>query len=56
MFESGPSIPYRTRTSRDYNQSPEDILNGPCNMHYIFIDENRFSNQLMKDCRTFPKL
>jgi hypothetical protein len=26
---------YRTRTSRDYNQSPEDILNGPCNMHLL---------------------
>jgi hypothetical protein len=50
--ESGPIRPYRLRTSRDYNQSPEDILNRPCNMHYTFINEKRVSNHLMKDYRT----
>jgi hypothetical protein len=33
--EPGSSRPYRPKASRDYNQSPEDILNGSCNMHYI---------------------
>jgi hypothetical protein len=41
---------------RDYNQSPKDIVNGPCNMHYTFIDEKRVSNHMMKDCRTFIRL
>jgi hypothetical protein len=43
--------------SRDYNQSPEDILNEPYNMHYIIDpDGKRQSNHLMKDCHTFLKL
>jgi hypothetical protein len=48
--DSGPSKPFRQRTSRDYNQSPEDILNGPCHMHYTYIDGKRVLNHLMKDC------
>jgi hypothetical protein len=40
--------------SRDYNQSPKDILNGPYNMHYICGPHGKkVSNHLMKDCRTF---
>jgi hypothetical protein len=54
--ESGPIIPFRPRTERDYNHSPEDILNGPCNMHYTFINGKRVSNHLMKGCHTFIKL
>jgi hypothetical protein len=54
--ESGPSKLYKSRASREYNQSPEDVLNGPCNMHYTFIDGKRVSNQKMKDCQTFIKL
>jgi hypothetical protein len=54
--ESGTSKSFRPRTSRDYNQSLKDILNGPCHMHYAYIDEKRFSNHLMRGCRTFLKL
>jgi hypothetical protein len=44
------------RTSRDDNQSPEDILNEPCHMHYAYVDGKRVSNHLMRDCRNFLKL
>jgi hypothetical protein len=40
----------------EYNQSPEDLLNGPCNMHCTFIDGKRVSNHKMKYCRTFIKM
>jgi hypothetical protein len=53
--ELGTSKSFRPRTSRDYNQSPEDILNGPCHMHYVYVDGKRVSNHLMRDCRTFLK-
>jgi hypothetical protein len=52
----GPSKSFRPRTSRDYNQSPEDILIGPCHMHYAYVDRKRVSNCLMRDCHTFLKL
>jgi hypothetical protein len=42
--ESGPSKSHKPRTSREYNQSPKDLLNGPCNMHCTFIDGKRVSN------------
>jgi hypothetical protein len=32
------------------------MLNGPCHMHYTYINGNRVSNHAMKDCRTFIKL
>jgi hypothetical protein len=35
---------------------PEGMLNGPCHMHYTYIDGKRVSNHAMKDCRTFIKL
>jgi hypothetical protein len=37
--------------------SPEDLLNGPCQMHF-FLDNNgkRQSGHLQKDCRTFLAL
>jgi hypothetical protein len=47
---------FRPRTSRDYNQSPDDMLNGPCHMHYTYIGRKRVSNHTMKECRTFIKL
>jgi hypothetical protein len=47
---------FRPRNPRDYNQSPNDMLNGPCHMHYTYIDGKRVSNHAMKDCRTFIKL
>jgi hypothetical protein len=47
---------YQPRSSRAYNQSPEDMLNGPCHMHYTYIDGKRVSRQAMKGYRTFLKL
>jgi hypothetical protein len=47
---------FRPRNPRDYNQSPDNMLNGPCHMHYTYIDRLRVSNHTMKDCRTFIKL
>jgi hypothetical protein len=42
--------------SRNFDPSPEDILNGPCHIHYTDLDGKRISNHLMRDCRTFVKL
>jgi hypothetical protein len=42
--------------SRNFNPSPKDILNGPCHIHYTYLDGKRVSNHLMRDCRTFMKL
>jgi hypothetical protein len=47
---------YRPRSSREYNQSLEDMLNGPCHMHYTNIHGKRVSRHAMKDCRTLLKL
>jgi hypothetical protein len=44
------------RESREYNPSPEDMLNGPCHIHSAFIDGKRVSRHAMKDCTTFLKL
>jgi hypothetical protein len=34
--------------------SPEDLLNGPCQMHfYVDADGRRQSGHLQKDCRMF---
>jgi hypothetical protein len=54
--ESGPNKSFRPRTSREYNPSPEDILNGSFHMHYTYVDRKRVSNHLMRDCITFLKL
>jgi hypothetical protein len=32
------------------------MMNGPCHIHYAFIDEKRVSRHTMKDCKTFLKL
>jgi hypothetical protein len=32
------------------------MLNGPCHIHYAFIDKKRVSRHAMKDCKTFLKL
>jgi hypothetical protein len=45
-----------SRGSKEYNQSPDDMLNGPCHIHYAFIDGKRVSMHAMKDCKTFLKL
>jgi hypothetical protein len=47
---------FQSRGSREYNQSPDDMLNGPCHIHYAFIDGKRVSRHAMKDCNTFLKL
>jgi hypothetical protein len=47
---------FPTRESREYNQSPEDMLNGPCHIHSAFVDGKRVSRHAMKDCTTFLKL
>jgi hypothetical protein len=36
--------------------SMEDMLHGPCRIHYAYLDGKRVSNHQMKDCRTFLKL
>jgi hypothetical protein len=44
------------RESREYNPSPEDMLNGPGHIHSAFVDGKRVSRHAMKDCTTFLKL
>jgi hypothetical protein len=44
------------RESREYNPSPEDMLNGLYHIHSAFIDGKRVSRHTMKDCTTFLKL
>jgi hypothetical protein len=34
---------FQPRGSREYSQSPEDILNGPCHMHYTYVNGKRVS-------------
>jgi hypothetical protein len=36
--------------------SVEDMLYGPCRIHYAYLDGKRVSNHQMKDCRTFLRL
>jgi hypothetical protein len=54
--DSSNSKRFQPRRSREYNQSPDDMLNEPCHMHYAFIDRKRVSRHAMKDCKTFLKL
>jgi hypothetical protein len=32
------------------------MLNGPCHIHYVFVDGKQVSRHAMKDCTTFLKL
>jgi hypothetical protein len=34
---------FQTRESREYNPSLEDMLNGPCHIHSVFVDGKRVS-------------
>jgi hypothetical protein len=52
----GRSKRFQTREPREYNLSPEDMLNGPCHIHSAFVDGKRVSRDAMKDCTTFLKL
>jgi hypothetical protein len=36
--------------------SAEDMLHGPCRIHYAYLDGKRVSNYLMRDCRMFLRL
>jgi hypothetical protein len=36
--------------------SVQDMLHGPCRIHYAYLDGKRVSNHQMKDCRTFLRL
>jgi hypothetical protein len=47
---------FQPRESKEYNPSPEDMLNGPCHIHSVFVDGKRVSIHAMKDCTTFLKL
>jgi hypothetical protein len=42
--------------SRYSGPSAEDVLYGPCRIHYAYLDGKRVSNHQMKDCRTFLRL
>jgi hypothetical protein len=52
----GSSKRFQTKEPREYNPSPEDMLNGPCHIHFVFVDGKRVSRHVMKDCTTFLKL
>jgi hypothetical protein len=54
--DSSSNKQFHPRGSREYNQSPDGMLNGPCHIHYTLIDGKRVSQHAMKDCRTFLKL
>jgi hypothetical protein len=54
--DSSNSKKFQSRRSREYNQSPDDMLNGSCHIHYAFIDGKRVSRHAMKDWKTFLKL
>jgi hypothetical protein len=47
---------FESREPREYNPSPDDMLNGPCHIHSAFVDGKRVSRHAMKDCKTFLKL
>jgi hypothetical protein len=47
----------RAKEKPNYSSpSAEDMLHGPCRIHYAYLDGKRVSNHQMKDCRTFLRL
>jgi hypothetical protein len=60
--ESYKNIEFPTRDDRGKEKprysgpSAEDMLYGPCRIHYAYLDGKRVSNHQMKDCRTFLRL
>jgi hypothetical protein len=52
----GSSKRFQPREPREYNPSPDDMLNGPCHIHSTFVNGKRVSRHAMKDCKTFLKL
>jgi hypothetical protein len=47
---------FQPRDSREYNPSPEYMLNGPCHIHSAFVDGKCVSRHAIKDCTMFLKL
>jgi hypothetical protein len=54
--DSGSNKRFQSKGSRDYNPSPDDMLNGPCHIHFAFVDGKRVSRHAMKDYKMFLKL
>jgi hypothetical protein len=54
--DSSNSKRFQSRGPREYNPSPDDMLNGPCHIHSAFVDGKRVSRHAMKYCKTFLKL
>jgi hypothetical protein len=58
--EGDESREYQDKNSRGREKpkysgpSAEDMLHGPCRIHYTYLDGKRVSNHLMKDCRNIP--
>jgi hypothetical protein len=44
------------QTPKYFGPSVEDMLYGPCRIHYAYLDGKRVFNHQMKDCRTFLRL
>jgi hypothetical protein len=42
--DSGNSKRFQSRGPREYNPSPDDMLNGPCHIHSTFVDGKRLQN------------
>jgi hypothetical protein len=60
--EGNESREYQDKSSRRLDKpkysdpSAEDMLHGPCRIHYSYLDGKRVSNHLMRDCRMFLRL
>jgi hypothetical protein len=60
--EGYENIEFPTRDGRGKEKprysgpSTEDMLYGPCRIHYAYLDGKRVSNHQIKDCRTFLRL
>jgi hypothetical protein len=55
-YDSGRFQAKRVEKLRYSSPSAEDMLYGPCRIHYAYLDGKRVSNHQMKDCRTFLRL
>jgi hypothetical protein len=54
--DSSNNKKFQSKGPREYNPSPDDMLNGPCHIHSAFVDGKRVSRHAMKDWKTFLKL
>jgi hypothetical protein len=53
-FQGGGN--HRTEKPKYFGPSAEDMLHGPCRIHYAYLDGKKVSNHEMQDCRTFLRL